>query len=191
MYQNSCCLIQPSSEVASEEFSKRIFSSGLRRSEENHETERRFVAAEADLDNIEWIDAYPTAHRIAYENRRDMERWLTKISLVKLLEELNHGYIDKIEFSSNENRATIKSYVEKAITEQTALPLVTPDTEATPFFSHINRDLARLGSDFRFETASAILQSGYRDDQLPKGMGAHLFATILIYHPNLQPYHHS
>ncbi|CAF3100009.1 unnamed protein product [Rotaria sp. Silwood2] len=169
---------------------KKLLVNDMRLSGDDNEPERRFVSSETDLDVIEWIDAYPNAHRIAYENHKDMERWLTKISFVKLLEELDHGYIDKIEFSTNENRITIKSYIEKAIVEQTALPLVTAYTEATSFFSHINRDLAKLGSDFRFESTRALLQLGYRDDEPPKGMGPHIFAAILIYHPSLQPYYH-
>ncbi|CAF3999081.1 unnamed protein product [Rotaria sp. Silwood1] len=182
---------QASLQFASRDSIKKLLVCDMRLTGDDNECERRFVTSEADLDVIEWIDAYPNAHRIAYENRKDMERWLTKISIVKLLEELDHGYIDKIEFSANANRITIKSYVEKAIADQTALPLVTAYTEATPFFSHINRDLAKLGSDFRFESARALLQLGHRDDEPPKDMGPHILAAILIYHPSLQPYYHT
>ncbi|CAF4933285.1 unnamed protein product, partial [Rotaria sp. Silwood1] len=196
LYGDALCSIRDHDEQASLQFAsrdsiKKLLVCDMRLTGDDNECERRFVTSEADLDVIEWIDAYPNAHRIAYENRKDMERWLTKISIVKLLEELDHGYIDKIEFSANANRITIKSYVEKAIADQTALPLVTAYTEATPFFSHINRDLAKLGSDFRFESARALLQLGHRDDEPPKDMGPHILAAILIYHPSLQPYYHT
>ncbi|CAF3322050.1 unnamed protein product [Rotaria socialis] len=177
--------------IASKHSSKNLLISDIRRSGDDNEGSRRFFIETGDIDDIEWIDAYPNANRIALENRKDMQHWLTKISLGKLLDELDYGYIDRIAFTSDENRTTIKSYVKKAIADQTALPLVTAYTEGSSFFPHINRDLAKLGSDFRFEVARALLQLGYRDDEAPKGMGAHIYAAILIYHPSLQPYYYS
>jgi ankyrin repeat protein len=35
------------------------------------------------------------------------------------------------------------------------------------------------------------INSGYLDNEAPKGLGQHIFAVILINHPRLQPYYHT
>jgi hypothetical protein len=55
----------------------------------------------------------------------------------------------------------------------------------------LNRDLAEIGSNFRFLSTQNLFNSGYLDNEAPKGLGQHIFAAILINHPHLQPYYHT
>jgi hypothetical protein len=178
-------------DVASNNSIKELLISVIRPFSNLNIIDTHCVTTTPDVEMIEWIDNYSNAHRIAHENRNDMKYWLTKVSLIKLLEELDGGYSDKIIFSSVANRNTIKAHMQRAIANNSPLPLVTAYTESTRFFSTINRDLAKLGSDFRFESSLALRRFGYQDDEAPQGMGQHIFAAILIHHPHLQPYHHA
>ncbi len=55
----------------------------------------------------------------------------------------------------------------------------------------LNRDLAEIGSNFRFLSTQNLFNSGYLDNEAPIGLGQHIFAAILINHPHLQPYYHT
>lgn len=182
---------QTATQVVSNDSIKKLLLSDTRPSPDLAKTHTRFFNSNSDTEIFEWIDVYQNANRIAYENRKEVKSWLTKVSFVKLLEELDIGYIDKIDFSTDAHRITIKAYMKTAIATQSPFPLVTAYTESTRFFPSINRDLAKFGSDFRFETSRTLRQFGYRDDEAPKDMGQHIFAAILIYHPDFEPYYHT
>ncbi|CAF4855165.1 unnamed protein product [Rotaria socialis] len=123
-----------------------------------------------DTERPEWFDRYINAHRIAENNRDYMRKWLTKFSL----NGKKHGIINDL-FSF-------------AIEYEDPLYLINAYTAATPFCGQLNRDLAKTGSDFRFE---CDLSSNYQDDQLPLGIGQYLFAAALIHHRSIEPYCHT
>ncbi|CAF1526861.1 unnamed protein product [Didymodactylos carnosus] len=182
---------QTAEHVALTDSIRELLNSSIRPFSNLDTTETHFVATSPDMEGIQWIDIYSNAHRIVHENRNEMKCWLTKVPFINLLDELDRGYIEKISFSSVANRDTIKAHMQKAITDHSPLPLVTAYTESTRFFSTINHDLAKLGSDFRFECSLALRRFGYRDDEAPQGMGQHIFVAILIYHSDLQPYYYA
>jgi hypothetical protein len=138
---------------------------------------------------IEWLDNYKNAYRIAYENREHMKRWLLKVPLKKLLEEIEIGYIDKIQFSSQKCKEQIQDYLKLAIEyEQPAGLIRAYSSSGTDFSRILNYDLAEIGSNFRFLSTQNLFNSGYLDNEAPKGLGQHIFAAILINHPIFHPY---
>ncbi|CAF0896308.1 unnamed protein product [Didymodactylos carnosus] len=145
--------------------------------------------------DIEWHDVYPNAYRIAQDNHGFMKKWTTKIALKKLLEEIDRGYLDNMKTDLHERTGTDQDYkflkllIHKAIDEKTPRSLVNIYTAETSFYSILNRNLAKLGSDFRFEGIDSHLGTGYRDDIPPKNQGQYLFAAILINHEMFQPYY--
>ncbi|CAF4824290.1 unnamed protein product [Rotaria sp. Silwood1] len=143
-------------------------------------------------ESIEWFDTYKNAYRIAYENHTHMKRWLTKISFARLVEEIDTGYIDKIDFGSDQNdqKLLIKGYMKQAMENNDSTPLVRAYTEKTRFVTKLNEDLANGGSDFRFEISFAMSTTVYCDNDPPKGFGQYIFVAILSHHPQLQQYRH-
>ncbi|CAF3957326.1 unnamed protein product [Rotaria sordida] len=59
------------------------------------------------------------------------------------------------------------------------------------FFNLLNRNLAELGSDFRFVSTQALINSGYVDNEPPQGLGQYIFASIIINHPRFRPYQYA
>jgi len=56
---------------------------------------------------IEWFDTYQHAHRITYENQTHLRQWITKVSLVRPVEEINRRYLDQIDFADWLSHAVI------------------------------------------------------------------------------------
>jgi hypothetical protein len=142
--------------------------------------------------DVEWIDSYKNAYRIAYENREHMKRWLLKVPLKKLLDEIDTGYIDKMKFSSEKSKIEIKDYLKVIIEWELPLGLVRAySSGGSGFCTRLNYDLAEIGSNFRFLSTKNLFNSGYLDNEAPKGLGQHIFAAILMNHPAFQPYYHT
>jgi len=170
-------------QVATNDEIKNLFKAQKRpKSDSEH-----FVATTTE---VEWIDSYKNAYRIAYENREHMKRWLLKVPLKKLLDELDTGYIDQLKFSSEKSKDEIKDYLKLAIDWEQPSGLVRAYTSGgTGFCTKLNYDLAEIGSNFRFLSTQNLFNSGYLDNEAPKGLGQHIFAAILINHPIFQPYY--
>jgi hypothetical protein len=113
-----------------------------------------------------------------------------KVPLKKLLHEINDGYIDKIPFNTEDGKRKIKQHLQYAIELEDPLPLVLAYTNpGVNFYNFLNHDLAEIGSDFRFLSTQNLFNSGYLDNEAPKGLGQHIFAAILINHPRFHPYY--
>jgi hypothetical protein len=138
---------------------------------------------------IEWFDTYVNAYRIGYECHTHLKRWLTKVSFARLVGEIDNGYIDNIDFDSDQ-KTLIKDYMKQAIENNDPVPIVRAYTEKTRFVFKLNEDLANGGSDFRFEISFAMRKAVYRDNDPPKGFGQYIFVAILSHHPKLQQYRH-
>jgi hypothetical protein len=153
-----------------------------------------FVAATPDIEL--WLDTYEYAHRISAQNREYLKRWLIKIPYTKLINELEHGYINQLinmpaTFSDN-----LKQYMHLARIQQSPLPLIFAYTEEQCFSHRLNTDLALLGSDFRFQSSHAKQQSrenisSHRDNEAPKGAGQYIYAAIIMNHPLLEQYYYT
>jgi hypothetical protein len=187
-------------ELATNEEIKEIFKAIVRPDTDSS----HFVGTTLD---VEWLDSYKNAYRIAYENLEHMKRWLLKVPLKKLLDEINDGYIDKIPlkklpeeindgyigkipFDNEDAKRKIKQHVQYAIELEDPLGLVQAYTHPNLHFHKIlNHDLAEIGSDFRFLSTQNLFNSGYLDNEAPKGLGQHIFAAILINHPRFHPYY--
>ena len=142
--------------------------------------------------DVEWMDNYKNAYRIAYENREHMKRWLLKVPLKKLLDEIDIGYIDKMEFSSDKCKQEIKDYLQMVIDYEQPAGLITAyTTGGTCFCTKLNYDLAEIGSNFRFLSTQNLFNSGYLDNEAPKGLGAHIYAAILSNHSIFQSRYHT
>ncbi len=143
-------------------------------------------------ESIEWFDTYRNAYRIAYENHTHLKRWLTKVSFARLVEEIDTGYIDNIDFGYDkiDQKILIKDYMKQAIDNNDPIPMVRAYTEKTRFVTKLNEDLATGGSDFRFQLSFAMSSTMYRDNDPPKGFGQYIFVAILSHHPKLQQYRH-
>jgi hypothetical protein len=171
-------------EVASNEEIKNLFNATVREPNSEH-----FVARTSD---VEWVDSYKNAYRISYENREHMKRWLLKVPLKKLLDEIDTGYIDKIPFADEKQRNKIKEHLGYVIELEDPLGLVQAYTDpATLFYKLLNHNLADIGSNFRFLSTQNLFNSGYLDNEAPKGLGQHIFSAIIINHPRFQPYYHT
>ena len=139
---------------------------------------------------FEWFDTYRNSYRIAYENHTYLKRWLTKISFVQLVGEIDTGYIDNIDFGYDkiDHKILIKDFMKQAIDNNDPIPMVRAYTEKTRFVTKLNEDLAACGSDFRFQLNFAMSNTIYRDNVPPKGFGQYIFAAILSHHPKLEQY---
>ena len=153
-----------------------------------------FVATETD---IEWLDNYENAHRIAYENYGHMKRWILKVPLKKLLHEMVTGYIDQLKSLNEDQRKKLKDYIKEDtldgyIEEDNLKGLVKAYTlPSFSFHEILNKDLAEIGSNFRFLSTQNLFKYGYLDNEAPKELGQHIFASILINHSFFQPYYHT
>ncbi|CAF3139542.1 unnamed protein product [Rotaria socialis] len=172
-------------ELACNEETKAVFKDSAQMiSDSNH-----FVASSRE---VEWVDSYKNAYRISYENHEHMKRWLTKVTLSKLLNAIITDYIDKLNFAFEKTRETIKEYVSYTIDLDDPLGLLLAYTHPCgDFFLLLNRNLAEFGSDFRFSSTQALLDSGYADNEPPKGLGQYIFASIVINHPRFRPYQYA
>jgi hypothetical protein len=150
-------------------------------------TENHFVANELEVELIEWLDSYRNAYRISFENHEHMKRWITKVPLKKLLEEIDTGYIDKLVFPAEDTRNTIKQQLQYAIDENNPLPLAMVYTGTSKLCTRLNTDLAKLGSDFRFVST----RLDYPDNEPPKDLGQYIYASLLINHTVFQRYRHA
>ena len=144
----------------------------------------RFISEEDDL---EWIDSYKNAHRIAYENREHLKRWLLKVPLEKLLEKLSTDYIDKfiVNDLTQANINDIKKHMKKVIKISYLPGLMYMYTDTCGFYRVLNRNLAEIGSNFRFRSTQDLFNSGYLDNEPPQDLGQHIFAALVMYHPVL------
>jgi hypothetical protein len=150
-------------------------------------TENHYVANELEMEPIEWLDSYRNAYRISYENHEYLKRCIAEVPLKKLLKEIDNGYIDKIDFPNEANRAKVKEYLQYAIDENDPFPLAMIYTGTTMFCTHLNNDLAKLGSDFRFVST----RLDYPHNEPPKNLGQYIYASLLINHTRFQPYQHA
>ncbi|CAF0936956.1 unnamed protein product [Adineta ricciae] len=164
-------------EMASDDEIKEMFKAEIRPSPTT-EAENRFVGNPDELEPIEWLDSYNNAYRIAYENHEHMKRWITRVPLRKLLDELRNNYIQKMKFSTDGNLEKIIEFIDEAIKKNDLIKLITLYTNPIPFCSRLNEDLAKLGSDFRF--VSTQLDSP--DNEAPKDLGQYIFASLLVNH---------
>ena len=150
-------------------------------------TENPYVSKELEVEPIEWLDSYRNAYRISYENHEHMKRWITKIPLKKLLEELRDNYIDKLVFPTPETRTNIKTRIQDAIEKNNPMQLAKVYTGASGFCTRLNTDLAKLGSDFRFIST----RLDYPDNEPPKDLGQYIYASLLINHTIFRSYRHA
>lgn len=143
-------------------------------------------------ESIEWFDAYKNAYRIACENHTHLKRWLTKVSFDRLVNEIDTGYIDNINFDLDkiDQKTLIKNYMKQAIENNDPLPIVRAYTEKTRFVTKLNEDLATNGSDFRFQISFAMMNTIFSDSDPPKGFGHYIFVAILSHHHKLKQYRH-
>ena len=171
--------------MTSDDTIKKIFQIPVR--PRSDVAENPFVNDKSEVEELEWIDSYRNAYRISYENHEHMRRWITKVPLKKLLEEIDNGYIDKMAFSTEANRATVKVNIQYAIEENNPLPLAIIYTGTTCLCTHLNYNLAELGSDFRFVST----RLDYPDNEPPKNLGQYIYASLLINHTVFRPYQHA
>jgi hypothetical protein len=150
-------------------------------------SENHFVAKQPEVELIEWLDSYRNAYRISYENHEHMKRWITKVPLKKLLEEIDKDYIDKLDFPAENTRTTVKEQLQFAIEENNPLPLAIVYTGTSSLCTRLNIDLAKLGSDFRFVST----RLDYPDNEPPKDLGQYIYASLLINHTVFRRYRHA
>ena len=145
----------------------------------------------ADHDSeVEWFNVYQYAYRISHENHAHLKSWLTKIPFLRLIAEIDDGYLKNIDYGSDRtcDEKLIRSYLQEAIEKNDPQPLIRAYTEKTRFYAQLNRDLAVGGSNFRFEISYAMSNLLYSDDEPPHGFGHYIFAAIASHHSKLQPY---
>lgn len=168
-------------EVAKNDEIKQIFQT----SSPNIENAKKFISPEDDL---EWIDSYKNAHRISYENRDHLQRWVLKIPLHKLLDELQTGYVDKMEFTTTVC-GKLNDYMNFAKRRKHLIPLLLMYTDPLGFYARLNRDLAEIGSSFRFWGTQVLFNSGFMDNEPPQGLGQYIYTAILMNHPAFDQYY--
>ncbi|UJR28649.1 hypothetical protein I4U23_009881 [Adineta vaga] len=161
---------------------KAIFQAAYRPSQTA--TDNHYVG---DTPEIEWIDTYRNAYRIAFENHEHMKRWITKVPLNELLEEILNNYVEKMTFNTEKCRDEVKTYLDYAIDEGEPLYLVNIYTGTSLFCSKLNEDLAKLGSDFRFVST----RLDYPDNEPPKDLGQYIYASLLINHRVFRDYQYA
>jgi hypothetical protein len=150
-------------------------------------SENHYVADKLEVEPIEWLDSYRNAYRISYENHEHMKRWITKVPLKKLLEAIIKDYIDKMDFPADKTRTTIKDLLESAIEENNPLPLAMVYTGNSGLCTRLNKDLAKLGSDFRFVST----RLDYPDNEPPKNLGQYIYASLMINHTVFRRYQYA
>jgi hypothetical protein len=95
-----------------------------------------------------------------------------------------------MKFASGKSKDEIKDYLKTVIDwEQPAGLINMYSSGGTGFCTKLNYDLAEIGSNFRFLSTQNLFNSGYLDNEAPKGFGQHIFAAILINHSFFQPYY--
>lgn len=96
--------------------------------------------------SIDWLDRYTNAHRIADENIEFMRKWILKIPLNDLLNEINMNYVGKMDaFSCENHRHQIQEYINDAIEYDDIRYLIYAYTAPTSFYRQLNIDLAKRG----------------------------------------------
>ena len=148
-----------------------------------------FVAESVEVEK--WLDSYAYAYRISAQNQEYLKRWLIKVPFIKLIEELEEGYIHTLTDLPLMFIDTLKEYMQMAKEYEDPIPLVKAYTEQQYFSARLNADLAILGSDFRFTSShSAGGISSYSDNEIPRDMGQYIYAAIMINHHLLEQYRH-
>ena len=173
-------------QMTSDDTVKKLYQIPFRPSP-NTTSDNHFVAQQLEVELIEWLDSYRNAYRISFENHEHMKRWITKVPLKQLLEEIVKGYIDKLSFPQEKTRAAIKEQLDSAIEENNPLPLAIVYTGTSSLCTRLNTDLARLGSDFRFVST----RLDYPDNEPPKDLGQYIYASLLINHTVFRPYRYA
>ena len=140
----------------------------------------------SDEQSFEWFDTYRNAYRIAYENHSFMKRWLTKISFIRLVQEIDENYLEKINFP--DEKKLIKDYLKESMERNDPIPMVRAYTEKTAFVTKLNEDLADIGSDFRFHLTFSMSNGTLKDNDPPKDFGQFIYAAILSHHSKLDKY---
>jgi hypothetical protein len=130
-------------------------------------SENHYVADKLEVEPIEWLDSYRNAYRISYENHEHMKRWITKVPLKKLLEAIIKDYIDKMDFPADTTRTSVKDLLQYSIDENNSLPLAMVYTGNSGLCTRLNKDLAKLGSDFHFVST----RLDYPDNEPPRNLG--------------------
>ena len=171
-------------ELAPDEATRNVFKNPVRLVDDgNH-----FVATSSE---IEWLDSYKNAYRISYENHDFMKRWLTKITFQKLLNAVEE-YINTMVLSNEKQREKLKELFSFVVECDDALGLLQIYTSSeTHFYNIVNRDLAEVGSDFRFVSTQALMHSGFIDNEPPKDLGQYIYAALIINHPRFRPYQYA
>ena len=143
-------------------------------------------------ESLEWFDTYQNAYRIAYENHLLLKQWLTKVSFIRLVQQIQIDYIEKIDFGSEniDQKILIENYMREAIENKDPIPMVRAYTEKTAFVTKLNEDLAKIGSDFRFQLSFKMMNGNCRDNDPPSNLGEFIFASILSHHHRLNKYRH-
>lgn len=93
---------------------------------------------------VQWMDEYANAHRISQENHEYMRRWVIKIPLQHLLGRIRSEYAECIAKLDQTNQQT-NDMLQAAIEEEDPRYLLYAYTQATPFFSQLNRALVQKG----------------------------------------------
>jgi hypothetical protein len=130
-------------------------------------SENHYVADKVEVESIEWLGSYRNAYRISYENHEHMKRWITKVPLKKLLEAIIKDYIDKMDFPADTTRTSVKDLLQYSIDENNSLPLAMVYTGNSGLCTRLNKDLAKLGSDFHFVST----RLDYPDNEPPRNLG--------------------
>jgi tetratricopeptide (TPR) repeat protein len=150
---------------------------------------KHFVVTMAE---VEWLDLFKNNCRISCQNGEHMKRWLSKVRLEKLLNEIDTSYIDKMGFSNEESKNLIKDYLKLVIDWEQPSGLVHAYTGSrTGVWTKLNQDLTKIGSKVHFPSTQDLFNSGYLDNEAPKGLGQHTLAAILINHSFFQPYYYT
>ncbi|UJR20539.1 hypothetical protein I4U23_023666 [Adineta vaga] len=138
---------------------------------------------------IEWLDTYRNAHRIAFENLEHMKRWVLKVPFTELLKKLREGYINHIKFRSDLSKKEIEGYLELVSDWEQPVGLITAYVSGgTGFCTALNYDLAKHGSNFRFLSIQNLFDSGYSDNEAPKRLGQYIFTALVINHSSFEKY---
>ncbi|CAF4918853.1 unnamed protein product [Rotaria sp. Silwood1] len=181
---------QTAEQEASCEAIQSLFKTNYRPPPEANANGSYFVARTTEVEM--WLDSYEHAYRISVQNQEYLKRWLIKIPYVKLIDELEQGYITTLNDLPPDFIQTLKMHMQKAKETESPEPLVKAYTEQQYFSSRLNTDLALLGSDFRFRSSQPTSPTfTYRDNEAPREVGQYIYAAILIHHHRLEQYHYA
>lgn len=134
---------------------------------------KHFIATMAE---VEWLDSNKNAYRISFENLEHMKRWVLKVSFRKLVDEIANGYLEQINFASEKSKDEIKGYLKQVSeSEQPAKLIAAYTSGGTGFCTKLNYDLAIVGSNFRFLSTQNLFETGYLDNEAPKGLGQYIY----------------